>query len=236
MSMTHVETASGETTAYGGVVDAVGGIATIVLAIVALAGLHPEVMAPVAVIVFGAALLIQGGTMLSEYGHVIFPANTTAMPAEQFGGGGLSALFLVGASGIVLGVLSLLGIAAATLTSIAIIAFGGAMILSSGSVRHLYQMRSSTIRATRMAEGPGSTMTPHWSTEMLAGEMASDSAGIHLLSGLTAVVLGILAVAATNPMVLSLCALIVLGATVILTGSELTGMVLGFMRPWRTAS
>jgi hypothetical protein len=235
MSMTHVETASGETTAYGGAVDAVGGIATIVLAIVALAGLHPDVMVPVAVIVFGAALLIQGGTMLSEYGHVIFPTGAVA-PAEQFGGGGLSALFLVGASGIVLGVLSLLGIAAATLTSVAIIAFGGAMILSSGSVRHLYQLRSSTVRATRIAEGPGSTMTPHWGTEMLAGEMASDSAGIHLLSGLTAVVLGILAVAGTNPMVLSLCALIVLGATVILTGSELTGMVLGFMRPWRTAT
>jgi hypothetical protein len=235
MSMTHVETASGETTAYGGVVDAVGGIATIVLAIVALAGLHPEVIAPVAVIVFGAALLIQGGTMLSEYGHVIFP--TTDMPSEQFGGGGLSALFLVGASGIVLGVLSLLAIEATTLTSIAVIAFGGAMILSSGSVRHLYQLRRSSMRAASMTGGTGSAMTtPRMGTELLAGEMASDSAGVHLLAGLTAVVLGILAVAGTNPMVLSLCALIVLGATVILTGGELTGMVLGFMRPWKTAT
>ncbi len=231
MSMTHVETRPVETAAYGGVVDAIGGIATIVLAIVALSGIHDTIIASVAVIVFGAALLIQGGTMLSECANAAFPMG---VPAEQFGGGGLSALFMVGAAGIVLGILSLLGIATATLTPIAIIAFGGALIISSGSVKHLYTVRSSMMRAGG-SMGTGAATTPHWASEMMAGEMAADSAGIHLLAGLTAVVLGILALAGTYSMTLSLCALIVLGATVILTGSELTGMVMGFMRPTRTA-
>jgi hypothetical protein len=44
-------------------------------------------------------------------------------------------------------------------------------------------------------------------------------------------VLGILAVTGTNPGVLSLVALLVLGATVLLTGSTLTGAVMGFMDP-----
>jgi len=43
-------------------------------------------------------------------------------------------------------------------------------------------------------------------------------------------VLGILAVLGVND-ILTLAALIVLGATVILTGSALSGLVIGFMRP-----
>ncbi len=65
---------------------------------------------------------------------------------------------------------------------------------------------------------------------MLAGEMASGSAGIQMLAGLAAIVLGILAVVGIKADILMLGALIVLGATVILTGSALSGLVLGFMR------
>ena len=51
-----------------------------------------------------------------------------------------------------------------------------------------------------------------------------------MLAGLAAIVLGILAVIGVEHNVLSLAALIVLGATVILTGSALSGLVIGFMR------
>lgn len=61
--------------------------------------------------------------------------------------------------------------------------------------------------------------------------MASGSAVLQCLSGLAAIVLGILAVTGTNPGVLSLVALLVLGATVLMTGSTLTGAVMGFMEP-----
>jgi hypothetical protein len=205
-----------ETAGYGGLVDAVGGIATVVLAIVALAGIHQDVLAPIAVIVFGAALLIQGGAMASDFAQIGLPAG---LSAEQFGPGGLSALFLVGASGIVLGVLALVGIAPMILTSVAIIAFGAAAVISSNSVRQLYLLRSA---ATRLAATQGGST-------FLAGEMASGSAGVQLLAGLTAIVLGILAVTGTNPAVLTVSALIVLGATIVLSGSTLSGIVLGFM-------
>jgi hypothetical protein len=53
---------------------------------------------------------------------------------------------------------------------------------------------------------------------------------MQMLAGLAAIVLGILAVAGIKPGILMLAALIVLGSAVILTGSALTGMILGFMR------
>jgi hypothetical protein len=212
-----------EAATYGRLVDAIGGVATIVLAIIALSGVTQPMLSAVATIVFGAALLIQGGTMLTEYTKLIFPPGA-ANPAEDVvGAGGLSALFLVGAAGIVLGVLALLNIYPQTLTAVAIIAFGGALLLSSNSVWHLY-------RAKQALQRVGATRT-HSGGEILAGEMASGSAAIQCLAGLAPIVLGILAVTGENPMVLTLVGLLVLGATVLLTGGTLSAAVMGFMEP-----
>jgi hypothetical protein len=222
MSSTYTGSSSApvEAAAYGGLADAIGGIATVVLAILALAGVHREIILPIAVIVFGAALLVQGGTMLSEYAGIIFPAGSTGASSEQFGVGSLSSLFLVGVAGIVLGILALLGISPEILTAIAVIAYGSALMLTSNAVRHLYMLQSSANRSG----------VPRAGTELLAGEMASGSAGVQMLAGLASLVLGILAVLGINHDVLTLAALIVLGATVILTGSTLSGLVIGFMR------
>jgi len=219
MSSTFTESIRTETAAYGGLVDAVGGIATVVLAIIALAGIREDVLMPIAVIVFGAALLIQGGAMLSEFAQVSLPVSFAN--SEQFGAGNLSTMFLVGAAGIVLGVLALVGIAAAELIAVSVIAFGAALLLSSNSVRHLYMVRSTAMRSTDLNDG----------TQLLAGEMASGSAGVQLVAGLAAIVLGILAVTGAHAEVLIPSALIVLGATVVLSGSTLSGIVLGFMQP-----
>lgn len=212
-----------EAATYGGVVDAIGGVATIVLAIIALSGIHQQMLAAIATIVFGAALLIQGGTMLTEYTKLIFPVGTVDPAEDVVGGGGLSALFLVGAAGIVLGVLSLINIVPETLTAAAVIAFGGALLLSSNSVWHLYRAKHvwRQLEVSQSLSGG----------EILAGEMASGSAAIQCLAGLAAIVLGILAVTGTNPAMLTLVALLVLGATVLLTGSTLSGAVMSFMEP-----
>ncbi len=222
MSMTYTSAISRDSAAYGGLVDAVGGVATMVLAIVGLAGVHAEMMVAIATIVFGAALLIEGGAMVSEYARIMFPAGTSTASTQSYASGGLSALFLVGAAGIVLGVLALLGINGGTLTSVAIIAFGAALVLSSNSVWHLHQLKQSTETAeTQTASGAA----------ILANEMASGSAGVQSLAGLAAIVLGVLALAGLNPPVLTLAALIALGATLILTGGSLSATVISLMRP-----
>lgn len=223
MSMISRGTLSHESAAYGGLIDAVGGVATIVLAVCGLANLHPPVMVAIATIVFGIALLIQGGTMLSEYAQLVFPEGGRGYTMEQFGGGSLSVVFLAGAAGIVLGVLALLGIGAKELTPVAVIAFGTALVLSSKAVWHLYALRRASVRTEGQPQTSGA--------EILASEMASGSAGIQALAGLAAIVLGVLAVAGTTAdMTLNLVALLALGATIVLSGGSLSATVLGLMR------
>ena len=208
--------------AFGGLMDAIGGIATAVLAIIGLAGWRPELLAGVATIVFGAALLIQGGTLLSEYSQVFTPAGAMQTAADAFSGDGLAVMFPVGIAGMVLGILALLGVASFALTSISVIAFGAALMLSAQSVRRLYLMQAELRRAS---VGRSSVR------EFLAGEMASGSAGIQFLTGLAAVVLGIIAVAGAHNEMLTLVSLLIVGLTNIISGSTLSGLVLSFMRP-----
>ena len=223
MTMSVSAGAARDTAAYGGFVDAAGGVAAIVLAVIGLAGVKPEMMVAIATIVFGVALLVEGGALLSEYVRIVFPSGSDAAAMDNFGGIGLSAHFLVGAAGIVLGILALIGIASVTLTSIAVIAFGAAMVLSSNSVWQLHQLK-------RMAMLPAEGQ-PVSGSAILANEMASESAGALSLAGLAAIVLGILAVVGMHSVVLTLAALIALGATLVMSGGSLSATVVGFMRP-----
>jgi len=223
MNTVYAESTPSDVSAYGGFIDAIGGIATAVVAIVGLNRFAPDLMASIGIIVFGAALLIQGGTLLSEYAHWL---NVSPIPqtanAETLADGGLSGLFLFGVAGVVLGILSLLGIVPAELTPIAIIAFGTALLLSSSAVRRLYQLQVQV--------GHASGTRSH--SEMLAGGMSSGSAAVQTLAGLTAVVLGILAVSGgPHAAVLTLTALLIVGVLELLTGSVLSGLVMSFMRP-----
>jgi hypothetical protein len=209
-------TVSSEAATYGGFADALGGIATIVLAIIGLSGVRPEVLVSISTIVFGAALLIQGGAMLSEF------AQTEMMPDADVasGGGGLSALFLVGVAGIVLGVLALLAINAAILTAVAAIAFGAALLISSSAVWQLLTSRSVAMRF--QARAP--------MLRVIASEVAAGSVGVQAMAGLAVIVLGILAVCGIFTAPLTLIALLVAGASILLTGSTLSGTMVGFMR------
>jgi hypothetical protein len=223
MSITRTENVFGETAAYGGFIDAAGGVATVVLAIVGLTGAATESMVAIATVVFGAALLMQGGTTLSEYASLMFSAGAVESSAGRFGGGSLSVVFLAGAAGIVLGILALLGVSSTALTAAAIIAFGVAFVLSSNSIGRLQQLKHASLT--------GREALPVSGAEILASEMAHGSAAMQALSGLAAIVLGILALAGGKAEVLSLVALLALGGALILTGSTLSATVMGFMRP-----
>lgn len=147
---------------------------------------------------------------------------------DEFSGGSLSTVFLVGTAGIVLGVLALLGIYPLMLTAIAVIAFGSALVFGSNSVWSVHRMKRLIVRTGSQRTVAGS--------EILATEIAAGSAGLQCFAGLAAIVLGILAVTGTNPVALSLVGLLVMGATILLTGSTLSGVVQGFMRPVSSTS
>lgn len=218
MSMTTTQTSSHEVANYGGLADAFGGMATVVLAIIGLSGTRPDILLAIATIVFGAALLIQSGAIISELTQIVLPAGSSAV--EQFSPGGLSMAFLAGMAAMVLGVLGLIGVHLVALQSIAVIALGSALVFGSNAVWSVQRIKRASMRA-RAQSG----------TEILATEMAAGSAGLQVIGGLGAVVLGILAVTGINPTVLSLVGLLVMGGTILLTGSTMSGMVQGFVRP-----
>jgi hypothetical protein len=223
MNATTVESTAAQKAAYGGLIDSLGGIAVAVLAILGLTGFDPLGMAAIATIVFGAALLAQGGTILFEY-STILSTTSSSVSAERAGAEGLSTLFLVGAAGIVLGILALLGIASEALISAAAITFGSGLVLSSGVVRQLSLLQSEMVPRA----------FPRSGNEMFVGQMAAGSAGFQAFAGLATIVLGTISVAAEAPMTgLKLVALLLLGVTVLFTGGTLSGLVLSFVRPSR---
>jgi hypothetical protein len=220
MSTTYSSAAVADAGSYGGFVDALGGIATIVLAIIGLAGVKAEMLVAIATVVFGAALLIQGGAMLTEFAQI----ETTTETSGTTSGGGLSALFLVGFAGIVLGVLALLGIYSPVLTAAAAIAFGAALVISSSAVWQLLTSRSIAARFERHSP----------LLRVMASEVAAGSAGLQAMAGLAVIVLGILVVSGVYTVGLSLIALLIAGAAIVLTGSSLSGSMTGLMRPAAT--
>ncbi len=113
-------------------VEAVGGIAAIVLTIVGLGGwMRPE-MAAISAILIGASLLFEGGAFAASYRRQLFDLKENRVAGSDFSGA-LTIEFLAGVSGIVLGILALLGIAATTLVSVAAVVFGSAFLLGTSA-------------------------------------------------------------------------------------------------------
>ena len=89
-----------------------------------------------AVIGIGISLLCEGGTVGARFSRLL--ANATGKEANYANlGGGLTAEFMAGATGIVLGLLSLLGVVPTVLPAVAVIVFGGALLLGSGAAARL---------------------------------------------------------------------------------------------------
>jgi len=201
-----------------GLVDEVGGASTVIVAILGLVGLYAPILVVIATILFGVTLLIHGNTILSEYARISVLAGPTS-PINAFNASARSAVVLLGAGGIALGVLALLDFNSAVLTPIASIMFGVALILSSVSAWHLDVLR----RASGWGE-----QSPR---ELIANQMAFDSIGIQVFGALAAVVLGVLAASgASNDLTFNLAALLVLGSALVLKGGSLNAILFSFMR------
>ncbi len=217
MSITVGESAFPARARQGGLIDDVGGVATVILAILGLIGFYAPIMAVIATILFGVTLLIQGNGMMSGYARFSVPLGANS-PINGFNVSGRSALVLLGAGGVALGVLSLLDFNSAVLTPIASILFGSALVLSSVSAWHLHVVSRAS------AGGEES------SRDILANQMVFDSAGIQIFGGFATVVLGVLAVSgARYDLTFNLVALLILGSALVLKGGSLNAILLSFM-------
>jgi hypothetical protein len=170
--------------AGGSAVEAIGALAVIALAIVGLAGILSETVAAIATIILGAALLTQSGAFAAGYFASVGSETSVSEPT------GVSASFLGGIAGVVLGILALLGIAAPTLLAVAVIVFGGSFLVGFNG---------------------GSNIT----------EASVGAFGGQMMVGLSAIVLGILAVVGASQWTLVLVALLCLGVFALFSGSSI---------------
>lgn len=127
--------------------ELIGGAAGIALGILALAGVYPQLLLPIAAIVFGGSLLIGGmaqpqlSVTRRTHEHVRTERiSKTSMDAS----GGVMALAGVGA--LVLGVLALIGVGPfMTLILVAMLGLGGGLLLAgaASAVRFGHMLREA---------------------------------------------------------------------------------------------
>lgn len=197
----------------GSIVEAAGGLAVIVLAIIGLAGAYPTFLMCIAGIAIGVALLAEGGAIAGEYSRLLSMTTAGRFDAAELGGG-MTTELIAGGGALVLGILGLLHLAPLTLLPIAAIVVGAAMMLTSGAVMRLNDVK---VRAMGLSE----------TAQRVTHAAVSSAAGAQLFTGVGAMVLGIIAL--TSPAIapmLTLVAFLALGASVTLSGSALAGRMM----------
>ena len=146
--LTHVEARgfANEAEPVGLLTEGAAGIAVIVLAIIALAGVSPEALTSIAAIVIGVGLMVQAFNSAAEHSKMVTANAGTSTHAVEFGGD-VMVDCMCGLTGIVLGILALVGMNAAHLLPPALIVFGGALLVSGAMA-----VRPRTLSVS----GPGS--------------------------------------------------------------------------------
>jgi hypothetical protein len=192
-----------------------GAVAAVVLAIIALAGVWTADLLCVAILGLGVSFLFEGGAVGARFSRLLARTKGRSLSYAEVGGG-LTAEFMAGAVGIILGILALVGVASETLSAIAVLLFGGAMLLGSGAMGRLSFLE---ITAGQSDEG----------LEHLAHDVVSLSTGAQLLTGLGAAILGILALVGFNPPILCLAAVLCIGVAMILNGTLIGARICGLI-------
>lgn len=213
MSTTYDEKAYLEVETTGSVIEVAAGIAVVVLAIIGLARADTGPITSIATIVLGAALLAQGGTIAAEYSKLIARATGGALGSVELGGG-MTTEILVGGTAVVLGILGLLRFSPEILLPAAVITAGASSFLAASGFQRLNTLKGQAAGLSEMAQ-------------KVAHGAVSGAIAAQVLAGGAAVVLGILALTiAAHAAILTLVGLLVLGASVMVSGSTLTGGIL----------
>lgn len=196
--------------------EGIAGIGAIVLSILGLSRIFPEMMLPVATIAVGASLIFQGGFITSRFSNLLTAETRGRMDFRELGMG-ITTEFFGGAVGLVIGVLSLLGVYPLILIPAATIVFGSALVLGSGVTGRLNSLWVASTEERELVRE-------------VSREAMSSAVGLQLLIGLGAITLGILALAGMNPLVLSLIAMLSIGFSDILSGTTIIGRFKGMSR------
>ncbi|HEX3762275.1 MAG TPA: hypothetical protein VHW23_26420 [Kofleriaceae bacterium] len=196
---------SSATLAGGSSLELIGGGAAVVLAIIGLAGFLPFYMTAIAAIAIGGAMLAHGASVTARWEDTRWRAQGRGEQGEL--AGGIGSELLGGAAAILLGILALVGIVPLVLLPIAAIVVGGAILIGAP------------------AQPPLTRLVPDRDRRMsrVIHEASETTSGAMVLTGLAAIVLGILALLRTGPVfTLVEVALLAVGGALLISGSMLT--------------
>ncbi len=201
-----------EFVAGGSLIEGIAGTGAIVLAIMGLAGVMPLLLGGIAAIAIGLALMFEGGAIGARFSSLVSETSADRLGAMELGGG-MTAEFLGGITGIILGILSLLGFAPMLLISITAIVFGGALLLGTAVTSRLNKIMIARVCDEKEARH-------------VAREMVKSAASIQLLFGVGSLILGVISILGIFPMILSLAALLAVGFSNLVSGTAITGRML----------
>jgi hypothetical protein len=187
------------------------GVALVVLGILALAKVDPTLLNSIAVIVAGIALLVEGAAVSVKYARAASRVATQPIATES--SGGVASSLIGGLTGIVLGILAIIGISSFPLIGVALIVFGASVLFD--------HVARTQMRTLRMAGDTTTVESPRAAASIVT---SSNTAGILVSVGL--VTLGILVLIQTIPDVLASAAFVALGAYLLLESVAASGWLL----------
>ncbi len=205
-----------ETLIGGAGAEAIAGIGAVALSVIGLAHVYPDVLLAISGIAVGIGLLLEGSSLAVEHRKLlslIAPDKLEHINVDM----GMSVEVIAGLTAVVLGILSVLALNPDVLMPAAAIVVGTALLLSSGTTARLNALRL----AGQDVEGPALHV---------AREMVNGSAMTEVLVGISAVVLGILALIGVVPTVLTLVAFLAIGGSLALSGSAIGGRLFGAIK------
>lgn len=190
--------------------EALAAAAAVALSILGLAGVRTAALLAIATIVVGGTFLLEAGAVGVRYERLV---DDVARRGEQRirateVGGGLAADTIAGLTGVVLGVLSILNVVPWALPPIALLAFGGGLLLGCAGARRLESWRLQ--RAMRGGtSGRGA---------ILAADAITT---IRLIVAIGSMALGIVALFRLAPAKPTLAGLIGVGCALLLTAASM---------------
>ncbi len=206
---------SAKTVMVGSIPEGIASGGAFVLALIGLSGIAPSGMLTVAVLVMGAAFLFEGAAVSLRFSNLLAETSKDRLDRAEFGLG-ITAEFLGGITGIVLGILSVFQIASMILIPSAVIVYGITLLLSSGVTHRLNALEIEGVEeSTRFKK--------------IASEATSATAWLEFVLGIAAVILGISALVGFHA-AFSLVGMLVVGAAGLVTGAAVTSRMISLFR------
>jgi hypothetical protein len=200
------------TTVGGAAIETIGGVVAVILAVIGLAGFEPVLIAGVACLAVGVALLFEGLALGAQFYDDA--RNGVEGEAAEVG-----VEAMAGLAGVTLGVLALAdAVSPYVLLPIAALVMGAGMLFGASPIA----------QASRRRTYAEPNVSPKVND---VSRYAGNSAwAAHAFAGIAAVILGILGLLDLGRITLGLVAFLVLGATLVLSSAAFSGRVVAMVR------